>query len=192
MKKTTYEYCSTHVDEFFNGVTPNVYQVISEGLEVHYGNISDINVDYCNEHHIPYYNLQRAGGAIVCTSDTIGYATITDIKFGWLNSKFLNAFLDFLRDKGLNPLINGNDILLDNHKVASAAEKCVLPGYTKVFGVYLISYDVPDLEIMNNICVKKMNKIPKALKDFGIDKNELLNWLDTYFNNLVEVQNSIS
>lgn len=180
MKQVTYKWCSEHAQEYFNGEIPKVYYVISESLEVHKGNADDCNLEYCKEHNIPVYDLGRCGGTIVCNDGTIGFSLLTDVKHGWRNQSFLSHFTSFLQTKGLNPEREGNDILLDGYKVASAAEWKVGKNLNRVYGVYLISYDV-DIDAIQQICKKPMKKIPKALRLYGLDKEEIINWCKNYF-----------
>lgn len=183
MEYTTYKWCSENVCNMKKFTYPKVLCVLSDKIEVHTGTQNDCNLEYCKEHNIPVYNLNRAGGTIVCCNGTIGIATFTYSKYGMLNNKFIVNFMKFLKDRGLNVTTDNNDILVDGFKVASAIEYKLGPQLSLLYGCYLISYDV-DLDAIRHICKKEMKKIPKGLKEFGLTKEEILNWCNTFFDKI--------
>lgn len=185
MEQITYQWFSEHKQEVFAGEMPKAYCVVSDKLEVHIGNAEDCDVAYCQEHGIPVYDLGRTGGTIVCCDGTIGVALITDVKQGWRNHQFTDAFKEFLKRKGLEPHVERNDILLDDYKTASSAEWRVGEDLSRIYGVYLLSWDV-DIEAILHICKKEMKKTPKGLKDFGLTKEELIKWCEDYFTKIEE------
>lgn len=182
--RITYQQFVQNLHKIFNTEYVQAYCVISEGLEVHTGNENDCNYEYCEQHNIPVYDLHRSGGTIVCCDGTIGVALIANVENGWMHNKFTDAFIQFLNSKGINNIsVDDNDILVDGYKVASSVEKRVNENLSMIFGGYLISYDV-NLEAIQNICTKQIVKTPRGLVNWGITKQEIIDWVDEYFTEL--------
>lgn len=87
---------------------------------------------------------------------------------GWLD-RFVNYFLAWLRDRGLNAEYVDNDILVDGFKVCGM---CVTRYGRIDYTGGIISVNV-NLEHIKAICWKPMKKVPKGLAEYGITTEEV-------------------
>lgn len=184
MEKVTLKYFNENLHNIFNLDNPKAYYCVHEQTEVNTGMQDDCDMQYCKEHNIPVYLMERSGGTIVCSKGNIGISVITPVKWGWQTTAFLNAFTEYLKSKNLNVEYNNNDILVDGFKVASSAEIRVGDNLKNVYSTYQISIN-QDIEAIEHICKKEMIKIPKGLKDYGIITSQIVNWCENYFDNLI-------
>lgn len=185
MEIVTLDYAYSNKQNIINGECPKVYCAIHKQTEVNYGTQNDCDLDYCREHNIPAYLMDRGGGTIVCSAGNIGITAITPTKNGWQCGKFSKAFVKYLKGLGLNVETNRNDILVDGFKVASSVEISIGDGINRVYSTYQISIN-QDIDAIRHICKKEMVKIPKGLGDYGITTEQVFSWCETYFDNLVK------
>jgi hypothetical protein len=73
---------------------------------------------------------------------------------------------------------DNNDILVDGFKVASGAEVSLPNGFRYV--AYQISIN-QDLETIKHACLKPMVKVPKALSEYGITTEEMVDFCKNYW-----------
>lgn len=134
--------------------------------------------DYKNEHNLPTYKTHNFGGVIVNFKNDICVGHYETLAFKW-GSEFMEKLCDYLKSRNLNAEINGNDILVDNYKVASYMSQninsCI---YTAVH----ISISM-DLDLIKNICVKPMVKTPKGLEEYNITQDEIIEWVGENYGN---------
>lgn len=156
--------------------------VIQENDEVSYGFNNDCDEDYCKKHNIPCYNRQSAGGTIVHAKGTIGinYIYSHDKIPQFLSTEFIEKFCYYLKNKSLNAVLDGNDILIDGFKVASCAENNLEPDYRWCNIVILLPI-TQNLDLIKSICKKPMLKIPKGLGDYGITTEEVVEFVKGFF-----------
>lgn len=156
--------------------------VIQAQDEVSYGFDKDCNIQYCEDNNIPCFDRQSAGGTIVHAKDCIGINYIyPHSKFpSFLSVDFLNDLTEYFKSKNLNASIDGNDILIDGYKVCSGAENNLPPDFKWCNVVMLISMN-QNIDLIRNVCQKEMIKIPKALKDFNIEEEEMMSFIENWF-----------
>ena len=166
MQKVTLEWFNKHIFDIFNGECPKVYYCVHNQTEVNYGNNNDCDLEYCKQHSIPAYMMERNGGTIVCSKGNIGISSILPVETGWVCSKFSEAFAIWLYNKikGHRIEIKDNDILVDGFKTASSTEIRVGENLSRIYSTFQISIN-QDVEAIEHICKKEMVKIPKALSD---------------------------
>ena len=149
--------------------------------EVIYNENSGLNKEYCDEHGIKYYKgkIDSIGTGVV----TAGSIVLT-IKRKLLNGgealsdRFSKELCKYLAQKGLPSVRqDNNDILVDGFKVASGGEITI--NNWNYMG-YQISVN-QDIEAIENICTKPMIKIPKALSDYGITTDEIVEFCKGYW-----------
>lgn len=87
--------------------------------------------------------------------------------------QFVNLLMSFLQDKGLSAEFNGNDILIDGYKVAGTAQ---ITRNSFAYVACHISLN-PNIELIQQICTKKMEKTPKGLSEFGLTTEEITEFL---------------
>lgn len=85
--------------------------------------------------------------------------------------KFQNNFIEFLISKGLNAKVAGNDIMVNNEKIAGTSHQVY--DNRKIF-LFEISMFEPNLEHIKAVCNKPMLKIPAGLTKYGINSNEII------------------
>lgn len=159
------DYYLNKENEFFLSYNDKMYVLVGEN--------NDVNLDYCVKNNIEVINIKHRGGTLVLTENAIGFAHIgKDIDNDFSNS-LIDNFVLFLRNKGLDARFNGNDVLVSGYKVASVGK---IPYKNKTYFTFQISID-NDPELIKNICLKPMVKIPKGLSEFGISTAEIIEFI---------------
>ncbi len=132
---------------------------------------NDINEEYCLLHQINVCNSFNMGGTIVANTCDIDLAIFK--KDGWNEGKhLLRLLLKELKPSIPNIEIKGNDLIIDGlFKIASYASINV--GNNYIYTAVHISQN-PNIELIKNICLKPMNKIPKGLSEYGLSTGEVL------------------
>ena len=153
-------YCVADKDYVFNGLD------------------DDFNETYCADNNITILNLEQSGGTIITSKGNVGIAIFR--YDGWQDGeKLITALYNYLKEKINNLSIDGNDLLVDDkYKVASHSSKNV--GDKLILTTMQISINV-NLELINNICLKPMKKIPKGLSDYGIITDEIIRFIENYY-----------
>lgn len=132
---------------------------------------NEINNKYCEDNNIRVEHTANEGGTIVVQDG--------DIEFGFFKYNGFNDGLEVMTSicnelkKVLGDRIElaDNDLLIDGtYKVGSYSSVDV--GDRLIYTGCHISMSV-NLEHIQNICLKEMNKIPHGLKQYGIDVVEL-------------------
>lgn len=186
MEKVTLKFFNENITNIFDGECPKIYYCVHENTEVNYGREEDCDLEYCKEHGIEAFQMKRDGGTIVCSKGNIGISAITPVKWGFQCASFTTAFVEYLKSFGLNVTTDLNDILIDGYKVASSVEIRVGKDLHAVYSTYQISIN-QDMEAIKHICKKEMIKVPKALKDYGFTTEQLEDWCNQYWDNLVKI-----
>lgn len=133
----------------------------------------------CEDMGLPMIDAKFPGGAIVVFEDDIN---ISQCAYGFseFGKRLMSCIADFLRSKKLNVEIDNNDVLIvdgeSKYKVASYAS-CWHANDTITYTVAHISMGM-DINLVQKICFKPMEKIPKALHDYGINSNDVLRYLN--------------
>lgn len=153
---------------------------------VHLGLNGDCDQEYCKENNIFILYIGRHGGSIVCSKGDVDYFSVgTGVQEANKGMNFLGHLKDYLISKGLDAKFDsdGNDILVDGYKVASYGNGLLEARGKDVFttGIH-VSINI-DIDSIKKICQKTMDKIPKALSDFGITTEEIKQLMVEYFNN---------
>lgn len=148
---------------------------------VSFGSENDVNLEYIKEHNIPIFDQNRRGGTIVHSkgSITIGFIyTVGNYGYKPLRKMF-NAFYRYLLLHGISASIEKNDLLIEGYKVASCVSK--LDGENYNLGYEGIQFSTTlDLDLIKKICLKPMEKVPRALSDYGFDTERIMDWIKRY------------
>jgi len=182
---TLLQFKKNFVDKNFEGATFYQCIVVQRRDEVSYGYQKDVNFEYCEEHEIPTIDLKRDGGCIVHFKGNVAWAEIrsNQVKdFYYTNLDFLGKLCVYLQEKGLNAILDNNDILIDDYKVVSGCAINLKPDYKRTFSAVQICMNC-DIETIQNVCTKPMSKTPKGLSEFGITKAEIVDFIEAYFTN---------
>jgi hypothetical protein len=131
------------------------------------GLLSDYNEQYCIDNNI-YVFEHPAGGVLVTTPDDLIVSLVS--QHHGLEEELLEKLRDDLISFGINCYIDNNDILVDGKKLvgfASIRLECV-----SIYA-FQVSF-VVDLELINTICLKPMEKEPIGLLEVKkVNRNQL-------------------
>lgn len=165
--------------DYYFGLGDNCFLSHNNKTYVLIGEDKDVNFDYCKENDIQVIDIGHRGGTLVLTDSAIGFAHIGK-DFGNRFSNLIVANLVvFLNSKGLNAKFDGNDILVDGYKVSSMGKAIVKD---KTYFTLQISMH-NDIDLIRKICLKPMIKPPKGLSDFGLDREEIVNFIKLFVDN---------
>lgn len=137
---------------------------------------NDYNKEFCESNNLTILNTHPMGGTIINFAGDICIGNYQPIHndFG---DDFLKKLQDFLKQKGIESIIADNDLLINGiYKIAS-----YMSNYTKERCLYTaihISINM-DIELIRDICLKPMNKIPKGLNDFGINHEDVMGFINS-------------
>lgn len=140
------------------------------------GGADSLNEEYCRHNNLAVYKTHNFGGTIVNFKGDICVANYQP-NFNNFGEVFLVDFKHWLIGKGLNASCEGNDVLIDNkYKVASFMSQYV---NGCLYTALHISVNM-NLSVIQNVCTKPMNKIPKGLTEFGITGKEIDEYVLNY------------
>ena len=172
-------------EEAFVG-SPNDETAIAvlKSTEALYNENSGCNLEYCKAHNIKTYKGKiNTMGTGVVTAGSLFLTVKRNMKDGGeaLSDRFSKALAKYFAEKGLPAVrCDNNDVMVDNGKVASGGE-IFLNGFN--YMGYQISVN-QDVEAIKNICTDKpMIKQPKALSDFGITTEEMVEFCKEFWSN---------
>lgn len=130
----------------------------------------------CNTKMIDMYDqievlhIGHNGGTIIVFDDSI-----TVFKFDTIKPTDIKPQITkYLSGKNISASITGNDILCNGYKVAGDMYRILDNGFF-FYGIH-ISINA-NAEIINKLCTKPMEKVPRGLAYYGITRKELLNVL---------------
>lgn len=128
----------------------------------------DMVVDESMRDGYEVINSQHEGGLIVEQTGDIDILIFTRGYQGHqIKDDIFNTLGQILSKAGLNYIIFGNDMMVEDKKCASYGSR--MYGDTLYTAVH-ISMSV-DLDAIKRICTKPMYKVPGGLCDFGISQN---------------------
>lgn len=163
---------------------PDSFELIfmPDKTTVHLGLDENCNKSFCEEHDIFILNLPRHGGAIVsCVGDIAYFSVGQGVYEANKGIDFLLNFSQYLQSKGLNAQFKENDVLIDGYKVASYGNGPIELNNTRYYTTGIqVSMNV-DINLIQAICTKPMDKIPKSLSDFGVTQEEVFNLMKDFF-----------
>lgn len=158
----------------------NVGAFFAEETRVYYGEMGFNGKDYLDEHHIPYIHLTYPMGSIAGSPGDLNL----DINFCTHNEQPESVIMlcKAMRNLGLNAIIDGNDILIDNKKCCGCT---TLHGYINkqyTTSYIHISFTVNE-ELIDIVRVKPKVKDVIGLKDVipEITREVLLKELENQF-----------
>ena len=133
---------------------------------------NDCNIEYCKSNNLPIYETHRGGTIVNFKGDICvgNYQTY----FNNYSEIFLKKYTEWLVLKGINASFQGNDVLIDEkYKVGS-----YMSIYTEgcLYNALHLSFDM-DKSLIENICMKEMEKIPDGISNYGIAYEELINFV---------------
>lgn len=132
---------------------------------------NNFNKSFCEENNISIYYTGHRGGTIINSTE--------DVSIGLFNCghclHVIQSLVSYLRGKGLSCVLDDNDILVDGYKVIGISQRHNDKGSPIAMHISI----VVDLDLIKNICTKPMNKVPKGLSEFGITREEIIEFIQS-------------
>lgn len=177
MRKVLVKDITEELNHLIQNRIEDVIYCIHEQPLVFKSTYGEINKQYCVDNNYIICESQNMGGIIVANSGDINMAIMK--QDGWYIGEQLLVYLkDRLQDRIPNLSIDSNDLLLDGkYKMISYAS--INANNRLIYTCVHISFN-PDVNAIQNICIKPMTKIPKGLNDFGITHDEIINIIKSF------------
>ena len=141
-------------------------------------NYNTYDITALTEANIDVYHSHYDGGCGIISPGNVCVMAYLREPFDLAKVVFF-AVKDFLQNKGIKSFTKDNDLVISEndvlYKVAGSAGS--KNEYDKWEIGVMISINV-DIEKINQICTKKINKIPKGLSDYNITTNNIVNLLN--------------
>lgn len=174
MKKLT-------VDTWISGVSEIIKKYEDE---IAYGIVDKKIVLVCTDNQVDKTICKELGYSILKGEQYGGTLVLNKGDFEILHfakpntflEDFINVFIKWLNEKGINAEFKGNDVMAEGYKILGCSRK---PYGAKVYTAIHIALNV-NLENIKKICTKPMNKVPKGLNDFGITSKEIEDFFINY------------
>lgn len=129
---------------------------------------SQVDEEICKTLGYEIVESYNNAGTIVSNEGDVLIGHFASPNNDWYN-KFVEYFLEWLKNKGLNADFVSNDILVDGYKVCGMC----ITRYGRIdYTGGIISMNV-NLEHIKAICKKPMVKVPKGLSGYGITTEEV-------------------
>lgn len=152
-----------------------------EDLSVNYGQEGDINKEFCDSNNIHYRYENRSGGCMVLFPGNIITLDVYPTDNFLRQHAYLNELVDYLKSKNINATTNNNDLMIDGKKIIGAVSE-TLPKPYKGWVYFAVSISInADSDLIDQICLKPMNKVPGTLSNYGITTEEIFNWTLDWF-----------
>ncbi len=176
------EFHKNDMEKFLNSDKDEFKITVMDRTEALYGGDWTIDKEWCDKNAIPYSQgkLIKNTGCIIAVKGNV----LLDIKKRFnggecLCDKFSKALCEYFKTKGMNSARqDNNDVLVDDFKVASGAEVTLPNGFQYI--AYQISIN-QDLDVIKHACLKPMVKVPKALSEYGITTEEMVEFCKKYW-----------
>lgn len=143
--------------------------LLTEKIEVCIGQYGYYDKGYCKANGIETYDARHLAGSVVCFPGDISLMFIS-----WGTTSFaeeaINTLVKMLNDRGVDAIIDHNDVMVDDKKVASYAIFKELDGWVKTGVHFSVNSDI---DVIEKICTKPMVKIPGQLSDYGIGAEDI-------------------
>lgn len=139
------------------------------------GTYSALNEEYCNRNGVEILRTRHFGGTIINFEEDVCIGNFQKIHNSW-GKAFIDYFVRYLGNRGLNAILQDNDVLVDGFKCGSYMTTSI--GGTLYSAIH-ISVGM-DLELIKNICTKPMHKIPRGLCSYGITKVDVLDVISSF------------
>lgn len=127
-----------------------------------------VDAQLCRDMGYDVVESYNNAGTIVSNAGDVLIGHFSHPENGW-NDRFVNYFLAWLRERGLNAEYVSNDILVDGFKVCGM---CVTRYGRIDYTGGIISMNV-NLNHIRALCKKPMVKVPRGLYDYGITTEEV-------------------
>lgn len=171
MKLSTFDEGLVHLKYLILYPKKDNSYVIVDKLNVNYSSSSECNIDYCQQNLIPTTFLERLGSTFVLNKG--------DFVFLHCNQEdnFINKWEFFLQKKllqyNLTLTYEHNDFLINDKKVMGSFGQKLQDNYF----LSVICMSIKDSgELVKNICLKSINKVPGSWEEYNISTDTIEKW----------------
>ena len=142
------------------------------------GSNGGANMNMIKNKGIKLVQIKHEGGTIILSPGDVEIGIFTN---GYIGNEYrqniINDIINILKDKGHDPVISGNDVLINGRKVIGFG--------SRMFGNILytaiqISINI-NLGLIKSICTKPMAKEPDGLMNYGVTTDDILNIINKTF-----------
>lgn len=152
----------------------NMHYVIHDKTTILDGTNTKADYEYIDDHGLEVYFLHTKGGVTVLYEGNLSTGFIGEYKSNdKLMHDYIIAFCKWLYGRGLKPVFDGNDLLIDGYKVCAFSSN-----YDEAtqWGLATITFTVNiDVDLVRAVCNKPMEKVPKGLSEYGITVEDIMN-----------------
>ena len=177
MKVYNHKDAHTHLQYILRSQTEDAFIAVFDEVAVHYGEDGGFDINKAKELNIPCYNIYRKGGAFVASPNDIVYCFCSKNHNMNYNGKLSHFLMKKLLARGIEVEKVKNDLLAFGKKFLGQM-------YIKIDNIAFygghISIDC-NLNIIQEVCTKPMEKIPSGLSQYGISTEEVINWLNEFW-----------
>lgn len=161
-----------------------VIENLSDRPKAIYNPGTNFNKQYCKNQNIELVNTQHCGGCIVVFPGDMVLGHYD--KHSNFIEELSNRIETWLQNKlfGNEIRFDNNDLLINGKKILGMMRLDFVDEEHEFSGLFL-SYQ-SDIDIIKNVCTKKMEKEPIGLKEFGIEKEEIKEFI---IRNIEEISN---
>lgn len=125
--------------------------------------------DYNKVDGLEAYKTHGTGGCLVNFVDDVCVSEFSDKEIP-TGKQWMEKLAVFLKNKGIKAEIYGNDVLIDGNKVASYMRDLKNGCWNTACHISIGM----NLDLIKQVCIKEMVKVPQGLKDFGITQQEII------------------
>lgn len=171
---TRYENVESAVREMLTYGRTGVIYGVAESNWVIAGVNEQLNESAVEQAGIPVLRLNHEGGCIVVNPGDIDIGLFTERDLGnKIKDGLIQDLAALLQEKGYTSIIERNDLMVEGRKVMGFGSRMFLDIlYTAIH----ISVNM-NLELIESICTKPMEKVPGGLSDYGVTTQEVVNIL---------------
>lgn len=167
IKPTQNEWMPEVVRHIQGGIHKIGYVVIERPVAIVH-RAYQVDEEICKELGYEIVESYNNGGTILAKPGDIIFSHLEAPENGWL-FRFADYFLEWLKARGMNAVLDDNDILVDGYKVCGLC----ITRYGRIdFSSAILSVNV-NLDHIKAICKKPMVKVPKGLSEWGITTEEV-------------------
>lgn len=137
----------------------------------------EIDVELFEQYGVHPYNMRYIGGTIISGPEDFSIAIITPSRYGLTCNYYTERIGRFLERYFDNVVVTGNDILIDNKKVAGAVVR-------EVNDVFLFATQISFKDrstIIDRLCPPHGDKTPGCIDNSIISRTELQNEILSWF-----------
>lgn len=177
MKVYNHKDALAHLNYILEHRIEDAFIAVFDETAIHYGKDRMFNLPRALELNIPCYDVKREGGAFVASPGDIVYCFTTKQDESHFNMELRDFLAKKLTNKGITVQQTKNDLLVDGKKCFGFMHYKF--NYRWFYGGH-ISIKC-NLELIKEICMKEMVKVPCGLSDYNITTEEVIQWFHEFW-----------